>query len=335
MGFTVRKPWWLGVLALGMGLGCGEAQAPAIGPNLVVNGSFESTLDEGWWTATDSKVEDSEKSSAIISADAADFGSAGLALHKGPDGFYSMVGQTLTGHGAWQTFQVHARLKGATGNEHVTFGYDDQSFEIIAESRWRTVSRLLLLPESSDDSNLRISLTTSSSTVYVDEVSLATAQVEKGDADTAKGNLLRNSSFESDLSLWDFFTSAPEGTASTSQDARYSGYAGLELNRGSEGTITLVKQPLPDPVAAREEYRIEAWVRGAKGGESINLCLQIDHDPWTGPCVTVPTYENWQHISEKLPIDDSMIDERVGMVISPGSDGTVMVDDVILTRTQH
>ncbi|MFL5344594.1 MAG: carbohydrate binding domain-containing protein [Hyalangium sp.] len=336
MNFTLRNPWWLCVLALVAWQGCGgEPKAPIIGPNLVVNGTFESTLEEGWWTATDSKAEPPEKSSATTSPDAADSGSAGLMLHKGPDGFYSMVGQTLNGHGAWQTFQVHARIKGTTGNEHVIIGYDSQSVEVVAETRWRTVSRLLLMSESSDDSNLRISLTTNDSTVYVDEVSLAMAQVERGDAEMARGNLLRNSSFESGLSLWDFFTSAPEGTASTSPDARHSGYAGLVLNRGPEGTITLVKQPLPDPVAEREEYRIEADVRGAHGGESVNLCLQIDHDPWTGPCITVTTYENWQHISQKLPIDETMLDERVGVVISPGSDGSVMVDDVILTRTQR
>ncbi len=329
MSFTLRKPWWLSVLALGVWQGCGgETQAPVIGPNLVVNGSFESELN-GWWTA-----KDSEASSAATSPDAADYGSAGLVLHKGPDGWYSMVGQSTKGHDAWQTLQVHARLKGAVGGEHVTFGYDDQSFEMVAEPRWRTVSRLVLMPERSDDSNARISITTNDATVYLDEVSFAMAQVARGDADTAKGNLLRNSSFESDLGLWEFFTNSPEGSASTSPDARHSGYAGMVLNRGPEGSITLVKQPLRDPVAEREEYHIDAYVRGAHGGEAVNLCLQIEHDPWSGPCTSVTTGVNWQHVSEKLPIDETMIDERVSVVISPASEGTVMVDDVILVRTK-
>lgn len=330
MSFTLRKPWWLSMLALVVCQGCGEPHAPVIGPNMIINGSFESGLENGWWTA-----KDSEQSSATVSPDAADSGSAGLVLHKGPDGWYSMVGQSTPGHEAWLTVQVHARLKGAQGGEHVTFGYDDQSFEVLAENRWRTVSRLLLLPERSDNSNARISITTNDGTVYLDEVSFAMAQVERGDADLAKGNLLRNGSFENDLSLWSFFTSAPEGTASTSPDARHSGYSGLVLNRGPEGTITLVKQPLPDPVGEREEYRIEAYVRGAHGGEAVNMCLQIDHDPWTGPCVSATTYLDWEHVEFKLPIDPTMIDERVGVVISPTTEGTVMVDDVVMVRTKR
>lgn len=328
MSFTLRKPWWLVVLALGVWQGCGEAQAPVIGDNLIVNGSFESELN-GWWTANDSDAD-----TATVSADAADYGSAGLVLHKGPDGYYSMVGQTTTGHEVWQNIQVHARIKGAVGGEHVTFGYDDQGFEMVAEPQWRTVSRLLLMPDRSDESNARISITTNDGSVYVDEVSFSEAWVERGDADTAKGNLLRNGSFESDLSLWSFFTNNPEGTASTSPDARHSGYAGMVMSRGPDGAVTLVKQALRDPVAKGEEYRIEADVRGEHSGDLINMCLQIDHDPWTGPCISAKTYTNWQHVSEKLSIDESMIDERVGVVISPASEGTIMVDDVILVRTK-
>jgi hypothetical protein len=331
MSFTLRRPWWLVVLALGAWQGCGgeEPQAPVIGPNLLINGSFESDLKNGWWMA-----KDSAESSATISPDAADFGSAGLLLHKGPEGFFSMVGQATKGHEAWQTIQVHARLKGAKGGERVTFFYDDQDFEVVAEPRWRTVSRLVLLPERSDNSNARISLTTNDATVSVDEVSYALAQVDQGEADTAKGNLLRNGSFESELGLWNFWTNSPGGSASTSPDARHSGYAGMVLNRGPEGAITVVKQPLRDPVAAREEYRIEAYVRGTQGGEKVSLCLQIEEDPWTGPCAYATASGGWQHVSEKLPIDETMDDQRVGVVVAPSSEGTVMVDDVVLVRTR-
>jgi hypothetical protein len=108
----------------------------------------------------------------------------------------------------------------------------------------------------------------------------------------------------------------------------------MVLNRGPEGAITVVKQPLRDPVAAREEYRIEAYVRGAQGGEKVSLCLQIEEDPWTGPCAYATASAGWQHVSEKLPIDETMDDQRVGVVVAPSSEGTVMVDDVVLVRTR-
>jgi hypothetical protein len=206
---------------------------------------------------------------------------------------------------------------------------------VVAEDQWSTVSRLVLMTEPSDDSNARISVTTDGATVYVDDVAFASALVERGDADLKAGNLVRNGSFESDLGMWTFWTnSLPDGSASTSPEARSSGYAGMVLTRGAEGAFTLVKQPLPDPIAKREEYRIEADVRGTQGGELVNVCLQMDDEPWDGPCVSVTASMSWQHISKTVPMEDALINKRVGAVVSLGSQGTVMVDDVIVVRTQ-
>ena len=328
-----QSPWWLSVLALGVWQGCGAPQEPAIGPNLVHNGSFESGLDE-WWTATNA-----EGSKASTAAEAADSGTFGLTLYKAPGGDYSMVGQNTPGHAAGQTYQVHARLKGAVGGELVTFSYHGQSVQVGADSRWRTVNQLLLLPEINGDPSATISVSTPThveeATVYVDEVSFAQAVVERGDADKEKDNLVLNGSFESGLGQWSFWTNSVDGTASTDTEARSSGYAGLLLTRGADGALSIIKQALPDPVAEREEYRMEANIRSLHGGETVNLCLQINEEPWTGPCAQVTAAINWQHVSKTMRIDADMDDERVGALVSLASEGTAMVDDVVVVRTRR
>lgn len=328
MTLDLRKPWCLGILVLSMGQGCGEPQAPIIGPNLVRNGSFESGL-EGWWRAGGST-----ESTASVSSEAADIGTSGLVLYNAMQSWGSMVGQDTLGHTAGQTFHVQARLKGLSGGERVNFNFHDQSFDVLAEKDWMTVSRMVLMPEISGDSAARISVMTEGATVYVDDVSFATAQVELGDADNEEDNLVRNGSFESDLGLWAFWSNAPEGVARTSPDARQSGYAGLVLTRGAEDGVTTVKQTLPEPLAEREEYRIEARVRGADGGEKLNVCLQINHEPWDGPCAQVEATRDWQHVEKKVPVEGALIDERVGLLVSLASEGTAYVDDVIVVRTR-
>lgn len=329
MTFDLRKPWGLSTLALILGLGCGEPQAPIIGPNLVRNGNFESALEDSWW-----KAAGSEESKAFISPEAADAGASGLVLYNGTNSWGSMVGQDTQGHAAGQTFHIQARLKGAVGGERVSFNFHGQAIDVIAETRWRTVSRMVLMPEINGDAGARISVISEGATVYVDEVVFATAEVERGDADTEEDNLIRNGSFESDLGLWTFWTNSPEGIARTTPDARHSGYAGLMLTRGAEDSLTTVKQPLPDPLAEREEYRIEAHVRGANGGETVNVCLQINHEPWDGPCAQVQASRDWQKVSKKVPVEGALIDERVGVLVSLASEGTAYVDDVIVVRTR-
>jgi hypothetical protein len=331
-GWTaLLKPWVLSVLALSLGPGCGGAGAPpVIGPNLIRNGSFEEAkLEPAWWTATE------KDGTATVSPEAADLGNRGLVLHKGTVGWGAMVGQETEPHQPGETYQVRARLKGAQGAELVTLSFHGQGFEVQTEPRWRTVSRLLLLPEASDNVTALISVTTDDSTVYVDDVSFARAEVARGEADEEEGNLLRNGSFESDLGMWSFWTDAgPEGTASTSPDARQSGYAGMVLSKGPEGSGVAVKQQLRDPLAEGEEYRLEAHMKGTVGGEAVALCVQINHEPWDGPCVPVNATTGWTHVSEKLTFDPALTDERVGVLVSLLSEGTVLVDDVILVRTR-
>jgi len=324
------KPWGLGVLALGLWQGCGEPQAPlAVGPNLVHNGSFEGGLNP-WWKATDS-----EGGTADTSPDAADLGTSGLLLHKGTGGWGSMVGQETQGHVAMQTFQVKARLRGAVGGEHVTFSFHGEGFDVVAEPIWRSVSRLVLMPEINGKASAIISVTTDEATVHVDEVSFTWVEVEQGDADTEEDNLIRNGSFESDLGLWSFWTDVPEeGRAQMSPEARHSGYAGLALTRGPSGALTTVKQTLQEPLIQGEEYRIEARVRGTHGGEQVNVCLQMNREPWDGPCAQVAAAVDWQHVSKTVRIDETLHDERAGLLVSLSTEGTAYVDDVIVVRTQ-
>ncbi len=328
MTFDLRKPWGWGILLLCTGLGCGGPQAPVLGPNLVRNGSFESGLD-GWW-----KAAGSAEGRASVSPTAADVGASGLVLYNGSNSWGSMVGQDTRGHSAGQTFHINARLRGAAGGELVSFNFHGQAIDVIAETRWRTVSRMVLMPEVNGDTGARISVVTQGATVHVDDVAFTTAEVERGDADNEDDNLIRNGSFESDLGLWAFWTSSAEGTARTSPDVRRSGYAGLVLTRGAEDSLTTVKQPLPEPLAEREEYRIEANVRGADGGELVNVCLQINHEPWDGPCAQVEATRDWQHVEKKVPVEGALIDERVSVLVSLASEGTAYVDDVIVVRTR-
>ncbi|WP_224362900.1 carbohydrate binding domain-containing protein [Hyalangium versicolor] len=330
MRCSLRESCGVGLLVLCLGQGCeGEPQPPVIGPNMVSNGTFESELS-GWWSWTDS-----EGGTASTSAEAADDGRAGLVLYKGKDGFNSMVGQPTEAHEAWQTYEIHARFKGTKGGEHLTFSFHGQGVEVVAETRWRTVSRMVLMPEPDDDLNARISVSTEDATVYVDNVSFSLAEVERGDADKVKDNLLHNGSFESELGLWTFWTDSPEGRASTTPDERNSGYSGLELRRGATGNFSVLKQPLPDPVLVREQYRIEAFVRGANGGENVSICLQMEHEPWEGPCTSATAAGEWQRLSQTVTIDEGLSDEDLSVVLSLGSEGTVYVDDVTVVRTRR
>jgi len=328
------KPWALTVLALSVGAGCGSGGGPPIlGPNLLRNGSFEDVkLETTWWSASN----DTQNSKAYVSSEAADLGSRGLVLHKGTGtGWGSMVGQQTEPHQAGATYQVRARLRGVKGGERVTLSFHLQGFEVEAESQWRTVTRMVLMPEGIEDTTALISVTSSESTVHVDDVSVARAEVTLGDADKEEGNLLRNGSFESGLGMWTSFTDAGrEGMASTSPDACESGYAGMVLSKGPAGERVLVKQELRDPLAEGEEYRLEAHVRGAVGGEALALCVQRDEDPWDGPCVAVTAGMEWTHVSKTLKIDPALNDQRADVVVSLVSEGTVHVDDVILVRTR-
>ncbi|WP_224367045.1 carbohydrate binding domain-containing protein [Hyalangium versicolor] len=328
MHFNLRKTCGVGFLVLCLGQGCGEPHAPVIGPNLVSNGSFEAEL-AGWWSWTDSTG-----GKASTGAEAADEGRAGLVLYKGKDGFNSMVGQTTELHQAWETYEIRARVKGAIGGEHVTFSYHGYGFEVVAEPYWQTVSQLVLLPEPQDDSNARISVTTDEATAYVDTVSFALADVERGTADKEKNNLIHNGSFESQLGLWALWTDSPTGTATTTPDARVSGYAGLVLSRGTEGSYTLLKQSLRDPVFSQEQYRIEADIWGATGLEQVTICLQLDREPYAGPCVAIPLAIDLQHLSQTVTIDDALNNENISVVVSLSSEGTAYLDDVIVVRTQ-
>jgi hypothetical protein len=327
----LHKPWWFGVLALGLSQGCGEPQPPRdVGPNLVLNSSFEGQLLP-WWKATDSKG-----GTAETSPEAADIGSSGLVLHKGEGGWGSMVGQETQGHVAMQTFQINARLRGVKGGEHVTFSLHGEGFEVVAEPIWRTVSRMVMMPEINGNASALISVTTDNATVHVDDVSFTWVDVERGDADTHEDNLIRNGSFESDLGLWSFWADTPEESwARTSPEARSSGYLGLGLTRGPSGALSTVKQTLPDPLIQGEEYRIEARVRGANGGEQVNLCLQMNREPWDGPCAQVAATRDWQHISKTVRINETLHDERAGLLVSLSTEGTASVDDVIVVRTKR
>jgi hypothetical protein len=331
---ALLKRWVLAVLAMSVGVGCGgEGEPPRLGPNLIRNGSFEGGL-EGWWHAASPK-DGKPDGTASVTSEAADLGALGLALTKGTTGWGSMVGQETEFHQAGETYQVRARLRGAVGGESVTLSFHGQGFEVEADTRWRTVSRLVLLPEEADNTTALIAVTTNGATVQVDDVFVARAEVARGDADEEEDNLLRNGSFESDLGMWNFSTNAgPEGTATTSPEASHSGYAGMVLSKGSSGAFVAVKQPLPHPISGGDEYRLEAHVKGALGGESMALCVQINREPWSGPCVFVTATDSWQHISEELTFEPELVDERMGALVSLVSEGTVMVDDVIVVRTR-
>lgn len=330
MNVDVRQAWGVFILALSLVQGCGEPQAPVIGPNLARNGSFESGL-EGWWVASGS-----QESTATVSPEAADHGAQGLVLYNAPGSWGSMVGQDTEPHLTGQTYHVGARLRGATGGERVTFIFHGQSFEVVATEHWSTVSGMVIMPEGDSDLNLRLSVGTQGATVHVDDVSFATAEVERGDADKEEGNLLLNGSFESGLGLWAFWANLPgDGAASTSPEARRSGYAGLVLTQRGNKAITTVKQTLARPVAEGEAYRLEAQVRGAKGGERVTLCLQRNREPWDGTCTQVLATEKWQRVSSEVLVDQALANEQVGVLVSLGSEGTVYVDDVILARDQQ
>lgn len=331
MNSLLRKPWWLGLVALGLGLGCGEPQAPvAVGPNLIANGSFEGSLSP-WWAANDSQGGSGDRSPA-----AADIGSSGMELRKGTGGWGSMVGQETAGHSAMQTFRFKARIRGAKGGELVNINFHGQGFNVTAEPLWRTVDRLVLIPDAGGGTTAMITAISDDSTVHVDDVSAFNVEVAQGDADTEDGNLIRNGSFESDMGLWKFWASAPEQSqAWTSPDARGSGYAGLVLNQGAPGGFTTLQQTLADPVFQGEEYRVEARVRGEHGGEKVNLCVQMEDEPWDGACLFVTATTGWQHVSKTLRIEEKMNDQRSVLLVSLSSPGKAYVDDTIVVRTKQ
>lgn len=331
MNSLLRQPGWLGLVALGLWQGCGEPQAPVVqGPNLIVNGSFEGTLNP-WWTANDS-----DGGTGGTSPAAADIGASGMSLHKGKGGWGSMVGQETPGHSAMQTFRFKARIRGAKGEEQVNISFHGQSFNVTAEPVWRTVDRLVITPDESGGNTVMLTATSDDSTVHVDDVSAFWVEVARGDADNEGDNLIRNGSFESDLGLWKFWASVPdEGKAWTSPDARGSGYAGAVMTRGPLEGFTTLQQTLPAPVFQGEEYRIEARVRGERGGEKVNLCVQMVDEPWDGACLYVNATTQLQHVSKTLRIEENLNDKRSVLLLSLSSEGTAYVDDVILVRTKE
>jgi hypothetical protein len=293
------------------------------------NSSFEDGL-RGWWISTDS-----EGGSAVVLPEASSSGALGLALYKGQGGWGASAGQDTTPHSAGQTVHVSASLKGSVGGEVVYLGYHSRGFSVTLTPEWQTVSRLMLMPDAEGDVAAFIANTTDSSTIYVDDVIFAPTEVARGKADEFSGNLLRNSSFESELSLWDFWTDSPEGTAATSPTAGHSGYAGLVLTKGSSGWATNVKHQLADTLVEGETYRFELQLQGEFGGERVEVCLQINHEPWDGPCAEIFATGEWKKFSKTLSVDASLDGERVGALVSLRSRGLVRVDDVTLVRVEQ
>ncbi len=329
MASALWKPW-VGLLALGGLLGCGESKSPPrIGDNLMNNSSFEEGL-QGWWTSNDS-----EGGAADTRPEAASTGSLGLVLSKGEGGWGSSAGQDTVPHHAGQTLHISVSLKGAVGGERVYIAYHSKGFWVEATPEWQTVSRLMQMPDDSGDAAAFITLNTDFATIYVDDVVFAPAEVALGVADKAPDNLLRNASFESELSFWDFWTDSPEGKASTSPEAGASGYAGLVLTKGAEGWASSVKYQLSEAVAAGERYRIELDAQGLRGGEQVEVCIQVNHEPWDGPCVSLKATTDWEHFSETVTIDEALDGEQVGFLVSLKSRGTVRIDDVILVRVHR
>jgi hypothetical protein len=324
---ALRKPWLTALLALGVWLGCGEEEfPPSVGANQLLNHSFEAGL-EGWWTVTDS-----EGGMVTTLPEAASSGALGLALYKGKGGWGASAGQGTPPPSMGQTVQLSANLRGGAGGEMAYIGYYSQGFWVTLSDKWQTVSRLMLITEDKGDDVVFITNITELSTIHVDDVIVAPVTVAQGDADKLPDNLLRNGSFESELSLWDFWTDSSKGTATTSRVAGRSGYAGLVLTKGADGWATNVKQQLVTPVAQGEQYRLEFQLQGARGGESVEVCLQVNHDPWNGPCVAVVASKGWKSFSQMLPIDASLNAQRLGALVSLKSEGSVRVDDVSLVR---
>jgi carbohydrate binding protein with CBM4/9 domain len=177
-----------------------------------------------------------------------------------------------------------------------------------------------------------ITNTTEFATIYVDDMVVAPVTVAQGDADKLPDNLLHNGSFESELSRWDFWTDSSSGTASTSKVAGRSGYAGLVLTKGADGWATNVKQQLLTPLAEGDQYRVELQLQGTRGGETVQVCLQVNHDPWNGPCVEVVASKGWKGFSQTLSIDASLDNQYLGALVSLKSEGGVRIDDVSLVR---
>ena len=83
MASALWKPW-VGLLALGGLLGCGESKSPPrIGDNLMNNSSFEEGL-QGWWTSNDSEggAADTRPEAASTGSSARDF-STGMDASSG------------------------------------------------------------------------------------------------------------------------------------------------------------------------------------------------------------------------------------------------------------
>jgi hypothetical protein len=324
---ALRRPWLTALLALGVWLGCGEEGfPPSLGANQLQNNSFEAGL-EGWWTVTDS-----EGGMVTTLPEAATSGALGLALYKGKGGWGATAGQGTPLPSVGQTVQLSANLKGSAGGELAYIGYYSQGFWVTLSDKWQNVSRLMLITEEKGDDVVFITNTTEFSTIHVDDVIVAPVTVAQGDADKLPDNLLRNGSFESELSLWDVWTDSSGGTASTSRAAGRSGYAGLVLTKGADGWATNVKQQLVTPVAEGEQYLVELQLQGTHGGESVEVCLQVNHAPWNGPCVAVVASKGWKGFSQTLSIDASLDAQRLGALISLKSEGSVRVDDVSLVR---
>jgi hypothetical protein len=74
---------------------------------------------------------------------------------------------------------------------------------------------------------------------------------------------------------------------------------------------------------------------GAGLDELVNICLQLDHEPWDGPCASVTASRDWQHVSQTVTIDEALSDEVLSLVVSLGSAGTAYVDDVLVVRTRR
>lgn len=322
---VLRKTWLTALLALGVWLGCGEEGVPpSIGANLLQNNSFEDGL-QGWWTVTDS-----EGGMVTTLPEAATSGALGLALYKGKGGWGASAGQGTPPHSVGQTIHISANLKGGAGGEVAYIGYHSQGFWVPLSDKWQNISRLMLMTDDAGDAVVFITNTTELSTIHVDDMIVAPVTVAQGDADKLPDNLLRNGSFESELSLWDFWTDSSGGTASTSREAGRSGYAGLVLTKGADGWATNVKQQLVKPLAEGEQYRVEFQLQGARGGETVEVCLQVNHDPWNGPCVAVVASKGWKGFSRTLSIDASLDGQRLGALVSLKSEGSVRVDDVSL-----
>ena len=309
----------------------GSTITAASEPNLIVNGSFDSSVSN--WTSRAWLVQDT--TTKRTGAGAASVGNGTGTYTAGdyipvnspltPNTDYQLDGWVKLGSGNFTATSVQLKMALA-----VASGSNATSSLDIANSGWQKISTTFKTGATVSGPKLTLSTTFGNGTVWIDDVSLRKV--------SDSSELVINPGFEADATNW---TTAGGITLSRDTGDKHSGTASGTLTlTGATGTKTSdITCRYGTPLETNTQYTLEGWVlgNGTITGTGIQLAI-LNMSGGTGSTTTANSGSpgTWTRINADFTTGADITNVPLSTairIVNSISAGNVWLDDVSLRKT--